>query len=264
MAEKCGEAARAADANGERQAAAAGTEAENALQSLCWGSLAVGSCVGSVVGMLAASSTPAHAIFGLAALCPLLVLLASRALHDSRPTSDGGGKRALVSQQLVALCEALCTPSIWRPLLFFLLQNALVPGCSQAMLFFMTDVLNFSPEFLAAQNLVASLFLLIGTLVYSRYVQGTSFVRIFAYGQLAAPGCCLLDVLLASRYTLLLGVPDHLFVIGTDAVGVVLNRLMMQPFLVIAARLCPVGCEAALCTRALNRPQRRGLVRPLS
>ena len=40
--------------------------------------------------------------------------------------------------------------------------------------------------------------------------------------------------------------PDQLFVLGADAIGVVLNRLTMQPFLIIAARLCPAGCEASL------------------
>lgn len=34
--------------------------------------------------------------------------------------------------------------------------------------------------------------------------------------------------------------------LGADAVGVVLDRLAAQPFFVIAARLCPPGCEAAL------------------
>eukprot|EP00548_Thalassiothrix_antarctica_P010277 CAMPEP_0194160004 /NCGR_PEP_ID=MMETSP0152-20130528/78147_1 /TAXON_ID=1049557 /ORGANISM="Thalassiothrix antarctica, Strain L6-D1" /LENGTH=115 /DNA_ID=CAMNT_0038869639 /DNA_START=526 /DNA_END=873 /DNA_ORIENTATION=- len=43
-----------------------------------------------------------------------------------------------------------------------------------------------------------------------------------------------------------MGIPDYVFVLGTDAIGVVLSRISMQPFLVIAARLCPAGCEAAL------------------
>jgi len=64
--------------------------------------------------------------------------------------------------------------------------------------------------------------------------------------QIATTILCLLDVLLAARITASIGVPDWIFVLGTDAVAVVLSRIAMQPFLVISARLCPVGCEASL------------------
>ena len=83
---------------------------------------------------------------------------------------------------------------MWKPLLFFFLQNALVPSCaqvcylvitpshpslqnalvpscSQAMLFFTVDELGFSQRFLAAQGVLAFLCLLLGTVLYSRAVQ---------------------------------------------------------------------------------------------
>ena len=77
-------------------------------------------------------------------------------------------------------------------------------------------------------------------------MQGAPFVKVFAYTQLLSAGGCALEALLVSRYSLRLGIPDRLFVIGTDALGVVLDRLRAQPFFVIAARLCPPGCEATL------------------
>ena len=255
VAERCGEAARAAEARGDANAATAATEGENALQSLCWGSLAIGGLAGSLVGMFAASAVPVWAIFALTASCPGLVLLASRALTEgsSEPSKAGctgrersTGRLESVRAQLVALIAALREPSIWRPLSFFLLQNALVPSCHQAMQFFMVDELGFSREFLSAQRFAAFLFLLVGTAIYSRFVQGIGFLRLFAWCQCAGTGLCLLDVLLASGVTARVGLPNHVFVLGTDALGVVLNRLTMQPFLVIAARLCPPGCEAAL------------------
>ena len=168
---------------------------------------------------------------------------------------DGGmwksGKSGLESlgRHLTSLSSALSQPSIWRPLLFFLLHNALVPSCSQAMFFFSTDVLHFSKEFLSAQGLIGYAFLLIGTTIYSRYVAGAgySFSQIFVYCQLATLGLCLLDVLLVSRVSsTYLGLPDRVFVLGTDVFGTVLSRMSSQPFFLIAARLCPPGCEATL------------------
>lgn len=247
VAERCGEAARAAEARGDADAAAAGTEGENALQSLCWGSLAVGGLAGSAFGMVASATVPTWVVFVLTASCPALVLLASRALTEPPVAATAAVTGlAAVRKQGAALLGALRQPAIWRPLLFFLLQHALVPSPSQAMLFFQTDVLGFSQAFLSAQSLVGYGFLLVGTAVYSRYVQGAPFIRIFACAQLAAIGMSLLDVLLATRYTHRLGLPDRAFVLGTDAVGTVLDRVSAQPFFVIAARLCPVGCEASL------------------
>ena len=61
---------------------------------------------------------------------------------------------------------------------------------------------------------------------YTRFVEGVGFVRLFLGCQLAQAALSLLDVLLVSRRTL--GVPDHLFVLGTDALGTVLSRMTMQ------------------------------------
>jgi len=235
--------AQAAAAGGDGDAA--GTEGENALQSLCWSSLAVGGLTGSGLGMAAASSLSVSSVFLLSAVCPGLVLLASRALSEAppaeAPTASG---LAAVRQQLGQLVSALRTPSIHRPLLFFLLQAALVPSVGQPLLYFLLDELHFSKEFISLQSVFAYVFLLVGSLVYTRFVEGVGFVRLFLGCQLAQAALSLLDVLLVSRRTL--GVPDHLFVLGTDALGTVLSRMTMQPFLVIAARLCPEGCEATL------------------
>ena len=259
VAERSGEAARKASAAG-LDGDAAGTEGENALQSLCWGSLSVGGLAGSGIGMIAASSLSVSHIFLLSASCPALGLLASQALTevppaDSEQTVGGvtastgtstGGPIAAVKAQVVALLQALRNETIWKPLLFFWLQNALVPSPGQAMMFFSTDVLGFTQEFMSLQGVLAFTFLLLGTWVYSRYVQGIGFLRLFLWCQLAAAAISLLDLALVSRANLALGIPDKFFVLGSDALGTVLNRLTMQPFLVIAGRLCPSGCEAAL------------------
>lgn len=266
VAERCGELARKAGENESNEshfvnmhtkknehddAATNGTEGENALQSLCWSALAVGGLTGSAVGIVASSSAPLWVIFLITASCPALVLVASFfVIEEAKETSTSTAKnlQEVMWHQIGSLFDALRQPTIWRPLLFFMLQNALVPSCSQAMMFFMTDVLLFSKEFLSAQSLIAYGFLLIGTALYSRCVEGKgfSFLRIFTMCQIATTVLCLLDVLLAARITASIGVPDWMFVLGTDAVAVVLSRIAMQPFLVISARLCPVGCEASL------------------
>jgi len=246
VAERAAAAARHATLDGAD--ASAGTEGENALQALCWGSLAVGGLAGSGLGMVAASSVSVSRVFLLTAACPLLVLLASRALSETPLPVGKAGSSGLsaLRHQLSLLAAALRSPSIFKPLLFFLAQSAIVPDLSQAFFFFSTDVLLFTKEFIALQSILGFAFLLVGSVVYTRFVEGVGFVNLFLGCQLAAAALSLLDVLLVSRVSASLGVPDHVFVLGSDALGTVLNRLMMQPFLVIAARLCPTGVEATL------------------
>jgi hypothetical protein len=99
---------------------------------------------------------------------------------------------------------------------------------------------------MSAQGILAFLCLLIGSVIYSRFIQGTNFLRIFFICQLALAATSLLEVLLVSRLNLALGLPDTVFVLGSGALHVVISRLTMQPFYVIAGRLCPPGVEASL------------------
>lgn len=95
----------------------------------------MGGLCGSGLGF-AASAVPACAIFGLSAACPALVLAASHALSEpphSEPRGAAGGNLAALGAAGAALLRALRLPSIYKPLCFFLLQNALVPSPAQAM-----------------------------------------------------------------------------------------------------------------------------------
>lgn len=248
VAERCGELARstADGADQEKSDESAGTEGENALQTLSWGSLAVGGLAGSAIGMVAASKLSVGHIFLVTASCPALVLVSAGFLSESRSAEQKQGGGAAVATQIRALFGALRQPSIYRPLIFFFLSNALVPSCGQAMLFFYTDELKFSPEFMAAQGIVAFACLLLGSVLYSKLVQGCGFRKIFISCQLLLALLSVSDVILALRLNVAFGIPDKVFVIGSDAVSTVISRLTMQPFFVIAARLCPPGCEAAL------------------
>lgn len=76
--------------------------------------------------------------------------------------------------------------------------------------------------------------------------QGTSFRTIFVYCQAAEALLSLSDVVLAMRLNVGYGIPDSIFVLGSEGVATVLGRITLQPFLLIAARLCPAGCEASL------------------
>jgi len=220
-----------------------GTEGEDALQTICWGSLSIGGLVGSGIGIAAISTASLSLIFSITALAPLLSLVTAILLPEKRSQGVAG-----VKTQITSLISALRQPRIHRPLAFFFLQYALVPSVSETMLFFATDVLKFSPEFLAAQGVISFLALLLGSVVYSRFISGSNiaFDTIFFYSQLALAVMSLGDLILVLRLNIAWGISDVAFVIGSDSVSTIISRLAMQSFFIIAARVCPEGCEAAL------------------
>mmetsp|Transcript_40974 Transcript_40974/g.49208 ORF Transcript_40974/g.49208 Transcript_40974/m.49208 type:complete len:377 (-) Transcript_40974:392-1522(-) len=215
VAERCGDCARKAkakaDSNGDKSGGVSSsvTEGEDALQSLCWGSLAVGGLVGSLLGIVAVSTVPPWGIFLATAACPGFVLAASALLTEpiKEATKEGvtlsGWKQsqAAVRTQLTSLTTALSQPTIWRPLLFFFLKSAeLLAG--HALLF------HRCPQILQGIPIPP----------------GYRFSKLFWCCQIASLSLQLLNVLLVSRITTPY-LPDKVFVLGTDVLGTVLNRV---------------------------------------
>ena len=56
----------------------------------------------------------------------------------------------------------------------------------------------------------------------------------------------LLDIIIVCRWNVKMGIPDHMFVIGDEAVTDVIGRLQLMPFMVLSARLCPPGIEGTV------------------
>jgi hypothetical protein len=56
----------------------------------------------------------------------------------------------------------------------------------------------------------------------------------------------MLDLLLVTRVNLRLGIPDHVFVLGDEAVSRAFKRLCMMPVYVLAARIVPPGIEGTV------------------
>jgi len=228
------------------------TEGENALQSLCWSSLAIGGLSSSIIGVVLPSSVPTWIIFLLTASCPLIVFFASMPLVEKRSGGDDGGGTTIdniggILARCTDLIRALRMPQFHLPLSFFFLQNALVPSCHGIMLFFLTEKLGFTTAFMSANGVVAYIALLLGSAFGGGGEKGSlSFRSIFFRCQLALAVLSLADLILVLRLNVRFGIPDVVFVLGTDAISSVLSRVALQPFLLISARLCPKGCEASL------------------
>ncbi|CAI5979638.1 unnamed protein product [Closterium sp. NIES-64] len=252
------------------------------LQSLCWGSSAVGGIVsaywsGSLVEMYGT-----RFVFAVTAVLPLITSIAGiftlghmsqservgegrvgmggldggrdigeavkeRGGGGSRGSTDGGavGMAMDVRAQALYLWATIRQPSILMPTLFIFLWQ-ITPSSDTAMFFFTTNKLGFGPEFLGRVRLVTSVASLVGVGVYNFWLKHVPLQRIFLWSNLLGTALGCTQLLLVTGVNRTLGISDHYFALGDSLILTVLGQVSFMPILVLAARLCPPGIEATL------------------
>jgi folate/biopterin transporter len=251
------EKTRDAASNGDDPAIAGG------LQSLCWGSAAIGGLISAYLsGSLLESMSPRE-VFGIASFLPLAVGGMSF-LIEEEPVNSGSDEYEeienpfpydgvvnandpilSIQEQTSSLWAALRQPSIYKPILFIFLWQA-TPTSEGAMLYFLTDDIGFGPEFLGRVRLVTAASSLLGVWLYNQYLRRVAIKDVLLWTSLISVPLGLTQLILISHYNRELGIPDGAFVFGDDVVLSILGQIAFLPTLVLAAKLCPPGVEAVL------------------
>ncbi|CAM9540401.1 unnamed protein product, partial [Sphacelaria rigidula] len=132
------------------------------LQSLCWGSSAIGGIVSAYFsGALLERLTPRE-VFSLTAFLPLLITGCALFINEARRKVSLDRPQAIVSAQVRALWSAIKQKSVWLPALFIFLWQA-TPSSDSAFLYFLTnDIGECPPEFLGRVRLGSSIASLVG------------------------------------------------------------------------------------------------------
>lgn len=158
------------------------------LQSLCWGSAALGGLLSAYFSGSLIESIGPQGVFQITAALPLAVA-AIALLIDEKPVTGSSsssneeqestnltGSMAVVEkvdsiqEQVKALGSAIKNPGVWKPALFLFLWQS-TPTGEGAFLYFMTDDLGFGPEFLGRVRLVTAAAGLVGVWVYQKYLR---------------------------------------------------------------------------------------------
>lgn len=233
------------------------------LQSLCWGSAALGGLLSAYFSGSLIESIGPQGVFQITAALPLAVA-AIALLIDEKPVTGSSsssneeqestnltGSMAVVEkvdsiqEQVKALGSAIKNPGVWKPALFLFLWQS-TPTGEGAFLYFMTDDLGFGPEFLGRVRLVTAAAGLVGVWVYQKYLRTVSIKSILFWSSIASTPLGLSQLLLISHTNRSLGIPDAAFVFGDDVALSILGQIAFLPTLVLAARICPPGVEAVL------------------
>lgn len=226
------------------------------LQSLCWGSSAVGGIVSAYFSGSLVEAYGVRFVFGVTAFMPLMTSAVSVLVREqpfsssilfTGPESNRSttGVFESAKRHILQLWGTVRQPNIFLPTLFIFLWQA-TPQSETAMFFFTTNKLGFGPEFLGRVRLVTSFASLFGVWLYNGFLKSVPLQRIFFWTTLVGAGLGMTQILLVTGVNQQLGISNEWFAIGDSLILTVLSQASFMPVLVLAAKLCPSGMEATL------------------
>ena len=212
------------------------------LQSICWGSSAVGAlCTAYFSGLLLEYFTT-RTVFLITALFPLIVSSVAWFIAE-QPINKDAKKSNNTKNQLLQIRQAITQKVIWLPTLFIFIWQA-TPKAESAFFYFTTNELHFQPEFLGRVRLVTSFASLVGVWAFQRYFKTIPFRIMFSWGIFLSTALGMTTLLLVTHTNRLLGIDDHWFSLGDSLILTVIGQIVFMPVLVLSTRLCPPGIEA--------------------
>ena len=155
------------------------------------------------------------------------------------------GKIAEIKDQLDLFFTFIQQPIILRPVIFILLYMA-TPSYSDPLFYFYTNVLNFTPLVMGRLKLVYGLASIIGIFIYNKYLLNISFKKIIWVTTILSIIFNMFTIVVVERVNKILGIPDLVFCVFTDAITVALAEMNTMPLLVLACNLCPKNIEGTL------------------
>ena len=216
------------------------------LQSLTWGTAALGGLITAYFSGLLLEQISTKTIFVITACFPLLVSFSAFLIGEEKPALPSlNNPLANTKNQLQQLGQTIRQKSILLPTIFIFLWQA-TPSADSAFFYFTTNELGFEPEFLGRVRLVTSLAGLIGIGLYQKFLKTIPFRPMLGWCTIIS---CLLgftSLILVTHSNRAIGIDDHWFSLGDSLVLTVIGQVAFMPVLVLSARLCPKGIEATL------------------
>ena len=160
---------------------------------------------------------------------------------------------SLISAPIMMLAFALLTDARTAKLqCFVLIQNMFSVSISSAEFFFLTDTAAQYPEgphfsnffVVTVMGLMATVLALVGAVTYQMFMTGWSYRKVLILTNLANMFFSGFSIVFYNRWNLLIGFPDWLFVVGSEALQVITSQWAGMPFKVMMLQLCPAETAA--------------------
>ena len=200
-----------------------------AFQSVQWAAIYSASILVGVVGGYLAETRSLRATFAVAAIFPAVTcVMAAVFVRDTRATRDAAALR----RTWRATVAATRSRSVWLIATFIFLVT-FSPSFGPAFIFYQTDVLKFSQQFIGVLAAVQSLGYVVGAFVYAPLSKKVSLSRLIVMG-IAATSVGSLG------YLLYRDVATAIVIDFTFGILAMITQLML---LELAAKACPAGVE---------------------
>jgi len=155
---------------------------------------------------------------------------------------------------IIASFSIVLSPVIAKFNAFSVLQSALSLSTGGATFYFYTDTPEQYPEgphfqpffFNTVMGISGALCTLFGIYCYQRYMQSWRYRHLLLVSNLAFSALCMVDLLMFTRMNVRMGIPDHVFILGSSVLESVIAQWMWMPQVVILSYLCPKGMEATM------------------
>lgn len=255
------------------------------LQSISWMSNAFMGLIGAIFGGIALTALGPSPIFLISSLGPL-ILLPMAFLMVENPVNQDFKRQGCVPQLrllCVAFTQPIVWKSaLWiflskavvpgySTMLYYFQTNApqgtsykncfnTVPNFNSAVhivspfvnetvcetLYHNNGGLGFDNSFLGIIKSAHYLGMVIGTFVYNWKLKHFGFRKMLFWTQVVLIILSLGDLILVSRINHSIGLPDKIFVLGTDVISDIITQVQWMPLMVLCAKICPENVEATL------------------
>lgn len=195
------------------------------LQTLCWGSSAVGGLLAAAASGSALSMLGARRVFALTALLPAATTgLAALISEAPSPSLPPRALAAAAATRAKTLWGAITARHVVLPVAFVFAWQA-SPSCDSALFFFQTNALGFGPDFLGIVRLASAAAALAGLYCYQRFWKDLPVKTLMKYAALASVPLSLTQVILVTRLNIAWGISDQLFALTDSAVLTALGQV---------------------------------------
>lgn len=157
-----------------------------------------------------------------------------------------------IKSQIFDVMELLKKPEIAYPLAWFASSYAMIPLLSGTMFFYHTQHLKINPSILGLAKVVGQLGLLLGSIIYDRFLKKFPVRKLLCSVQFLISACMLSDILLVKQLNIRLGISNEIFILGASAFAEAVAQFKILPFTVLFAQLCPAGCEGSLMALVMS------------
>ncbi|KAJ3375568.1 hypothetical protein HDU92_000735, partial [Lobulomyces angularis] len=203
-------------------------------QTLCWISLQFGVLIGTPVSStIVGDGSGARSLYAYVyTVSSGLVFIAAFFLTE-KPSKVKTGPKFLFNQIRILLKAALFDMKIFLPILWILLNGAVIADMSTPMALWKRQEINISPAVQGYLSMGGTISAIVGMALYARYFKETPFRKILFWTQFLLTIVSFFDIMLVKRWNVAIGLPDLPFLFGGRVITYAISYLQQIPFLVM-------------------------------